>query len=42
MVTVTDQAANGHPAMLIANPEVPAGAGLRITGDQSPRRRPSN
>jgi Fe-S cluster assembly iron-binding protein IscA len=34
MVTVTDQAATAI-RMLIANPEVPAGAGLRITGDQS-------
>jgi len=34
MVTLTDQAATAI-RMLTANPEVPAGAGLRITGDQS-------
>lgn len=34
MVTVTDQAAMAI-RMLIENPEIPAGAGLRIAGDQS-------
>lgn len=34
MVAVTDQAATAI-RMLIANPEVPAGAGLRIAGDRS-------